>query len=230
MGIAIAMILAFLLVVFFFNVKKVSFEGSTIYTDEQLSEMIFTDEYSANSVYCWGKNLLFPVKDIPFVESVTIKLVNPNTIKVIIKEKERLARMTDVSGHQVYITPENTVAEVSDIVFDEDVYVTMEDVELSELAPGDEMPYKEKRKKELKNLFFYLKEQGISVQTIHFASDGSIFLTYNAITVNFGNSSNTEAKILRLKYILPQLEGQAGTLHLEDWTKGNRDIVFEKNE
>lgn len=106
----------------------------------------------------------------------------------------------------------------------------MEDVELKKLSCGDKLPFKTKRDNELKNLMFQLKEQQILVQSMHFSSEGSIFLVYNGITINFGTSANTDAKILRLKYILPQLEGQSGTLHLEDWTEGNRDIVFEKNE
>ena len=230
MGIAIVAIIGYLVIRIFFNVKKVSYEGSTIYSDEQLAEMIFTDDYSGNSVYCWGKNLIFPVENIPFVETVKIELVNPNTLKVKIKEKPRIGRMADVSGNQVYFDSENVVTEVSETVFETVPLITMEDVELKDLSPGDQLPFKTKRDNELKNLEFYLKEQGISVSGIHFSSEGSIFLTYNQIMINFGTSSNTEAKILRLKYILPQLEGQVGTLHLEDWTEGNRDIVFEKNE
>ena len=230
MGLAIAGVAAFLVISIFFNVKKVSYEGSTIYSDAQLSEMLFSDKYSGNSVYCWAKNRIQPVEGIPFIKSVKVVLVNPNTIKVKITEKERVCRMLDVDGNQVYFDSENVVTEVSDMVFDQVPEVTMEDVELKKLSCGDKLPFKTKRDNELKNLMFQLKEQQILVQSMHFSSEGSIFLVYNGITINFGTSANTDAKILRLKYILPQLEGQSGTLHLEDWTEGNRDIVFEKNE
>ncbi len=230
MALAILGLAAFLVISIFFNVKKVSYEGSTIYSDAQLAEMIFTDKYFGNSIYCWGKNKIQPVEGIPFVDSVKIELVNPNTIKVKIKEKEKICRMMDVDGNQVYFDSDNVVTEVSDMVFDQVPEVTMEDVELKKLNCGDKLPFKTKRDNELKNLVFQLKEQQIAVQSMHFSSEGSIFLAYNGITINFGTSANTDAKILRLKYILPQLEGQSGTLHLEDWTEGNRDIVFEKNE
>ena len=36
--------------------------------------------------------------------------------------------------------------------------------------------------------------------------------------------------VLRLSYILPQLEGMSGTLHLESWTENTTDISFKKNE
>ena len=230
MALAILGVAGYMIISIFFVVKNVSIEGSTIYTDEQLSEMIFTDEHSKNSVYCWAKNKISPVEDIPFVESVTIDLVKPDTLKVSVKEKERTCRMADVTGMQVYFNSDNVVTEISDVVFDYVPEVVMEDVELSEETVGEKSPFKTKRNNELKNLIFCLKEQGISVQGIRFTSEGSIFLAYQGININFGTSANTDAKVLRLKYILPQLEGQVGTLHLEDWSEGNRDIVFEKNE
>lgn len=230
MGVAIVGVSAFLIISIFFTVKKVEYEGTTIYTDEQLTEMIFTEEYDKNCVYVWAKNKVFPRKDIPFVESITVRMKNPNTLKITVKEKAKVCRMTDVTGMQVYFDSNNVVTEVSDVVFDTVPVVTMEDVELSDLSVGDPLPFKSKRGNELKNLMLNLKEQGIGVSALHFSSEGGIFLTCEGITINFGSSANTDAKILRLKYILPQLQGMSGTLHLEDWTEGNRDIVFEKNE
>ena len=230
MGLAIFGIAAFLIISMFFTVKKVDYEGTTIYTDEQLAEMIFTEEYDKNTVYCWAKNKLFPRKDIPFVDSITVQMKNPNTLHISIKEKPKACRMMDVTGKQVYFDSNNVVTEISDVVFDTVPLVTMEDIELSDLNVGDPLPFKSKRDNELKNIMFNLKEQGITISSLHFSSEGSIVLVSGGVTINFGTSSNTDAKILRLKYILPQLEGMTGTLHLEDWTEGNRDIVFEKNE
>ena len=60
MALAILGVAGYMIISIFFVVKNVNFEGSTIYTDEQLSEMIFTDEPSKNSVYCWAKNKISP--------------------------------------------------------------------------------------------------------------------------------------------------------------------------
>ena len=37
-------------------------------------------------------------------------------------------------------------------------------------------------------------------------------------------------EIERLKAIMPSLEGQSGTLHLESWTEETTNIVFDKSE
>ncbi|MCR5545570.1 MAG: hypothetical protein K6F30_03735 [Lachnospiraceae bacterium] len=230
LALAILAVGGFLVIAFFFSVEKVNFSGNTIYSDGEMSKYLFTDEYSNNTVYCWGKNLIFPREDIPFVDSVKISLKDPNTLMVKVKEKSFTGRMMDVDGNQVYFDSEGVVNEVSPTVLETVVEVTMEDVELSGLSVGDNLPLKSKRRRELTHLFSYLEEQGVPVLSVGFTNEGSITLVYNSILINLGSSANLEAKILRLKYILPQIANQSGTLHLEDWSEGNRDIVFEVNQ
>lgn len=228
LGLAIVLLAGFLIVMFFFSRENVTFSGNTVLTDGQLAKYLFEEKYSENTIYCWGKNLLFPRKDIPFVESVSITLENPNSIKVTVKEKSFYGKMVDADGHTVYFDQQGKINEVSDTQLENVLLVTMEDVELKDEVIGEELPLKSKRKKELLSLISSLKEQGIVASALHFSSDGSITIDYNQILINLGTSSNLDAKILRLKYILPQIEEEAGTLHLEDWSEGNRDIVFEK--
>lgn len=230
LALVIVALLAFMSIVFFFTVEDVTYSGSTLYSDAQLSKMLFTDEYSTNSVYCLVKNKLFPRTDIPFVETVEVTMSDPNHLSVKITEKVFAGRMADVDGNQLYFNEDNEVTEVSTAVLDGVVEVTMEDVQLSGLVKGDSLPFKSKRSKEVQNLFSDLDEQNIAVSAVHFYSDGSITMEYGTILINMGSSTNLDAKILRLKYILPQIEGQTGTLHLEDWSEGNRDIVFEMAE
>ena len=228
LGLVIFLIAAFLIIMFFFETKKVSYSGNTILSEQQLSAYLFDDKYCVNTVYCWGKNILFPKKDIPFVESVDITLTNPNSLKVTVKEKEFFGRMTDVDGNTVYFDENGVMNEISEVKLENVLEVTMEDVELKKLTVGDNLPVKPKRKKELLGLISDLNEQSLTVSGVHFFSDGSITVDYNQILINLGTSANLDAKVLRLKYILPQIADQAGTLHLEDWSEGNRDIVFEK--
>lgn len=228
MGLVIVGLAAFLIIVFFFHVEDVKFKGNTVLSNGELADYLFDDKYSENAVYCLGKNLVFPRKDIPFVESVSMKLKDRNTLVVTVKEKEFLGRVLDADGNWVYFDDSTVIGEVSTVSLDGLLEVTMEDVDFSKLSAGEKLPLKSKRKKELLKLINGLQEEDISVSAIHFYADGSITMDYNGILINFGTSSNLDAKVIRLKYILPQIADQAGTLHLEDWSEGNRDIVFEK--
>ena len=58
-------------------------------------------------------------------------------------------------------------------------------------------------------------------------TSGSMTVYSGKITILVGNADNLAQKIMRLQYILPQLEGKKGTLHLENWTSETTDIIFD---
>ena len=227
----VVLILASLLTIWLLcDVKKVTYTGNTLYTDETIEPYVFTDEYCQNTVYCYLKNRFFNRISIPFVEQVTVQMTDANSLTVEVKEKELTGMMIDSEGAFVYFDSENRIAEISGQLIPNIPLVAMADVKIEGEAVGDALPLKSKRAKELKNIFSDLKDEGIFVANVLFADDGTIAMSYGDIVIDLGTSSNLDAKILRLKYILPQLEGEKGTLHLEDWDEGNRDIVFEKAE
>ena len=53
-------------------------------------------------------------------------------------------------------------------------------------------------------------------------------MSYGEITVLIGQAQNLNEKVVRLSHIMPKLDGQKGTLHLESWTENTTDIAFEK--
>ena len=63
---------------------------------------------------------------------------------------------------------------------------------------------------------------------IKYGEEGSYTLQYGEIKVLIGSAQNLNEKIVRLSHVLPKLEGQKGTLHLESWTENTTDITFEK--
>ena len=56
-----------------------------------------------------------------------------------------------------------------------------------------------------------------------------ITIKYETYSISLGNSYLLEEKIDRMLRILPQIEGLYGTLHLENYSSQNTDIVFEKD-
>jgi cell division protein FtsQ len=73
-----------------------------------------------------------------------------------------------------------------------------------------------------------LNKYDIPVAAGAFDEAGNLSVAYNNIWISVGDQTYLEEKIMRLPHILPQLEGQSGTLHLENWSEDNTDIVFEK--
>ena len=61
-----------------------------------------------------------------------------------------------------------------------------------------------------------------------YGEEGNYTLQYGEIKVLIGQARNLNEKVVRLSHVLPGLEGQKGTLHLESWTEHTTDITFEK--
>ena len=73
-----------------------------------------------------------------------------------------------------------------------------------------------------------LKKNDVVSRKVQFNETGEISLDYGTVQVLLGGQENLTQKILRLSYILPELSGKTGTLHVENWTENTTDIIFDE--
>ena len=59
-----------------------------------------------------------------------------------------------------------------------------------------------------------------------FDQNNQMTLYFENIRVRLGDISNIDDKIIRLKAILPELEGQKGILRMENYVDGMKNITF----
>ena len=230
----ISVIVAFVIVIallaffvlFFCNVKKADISGNSILVEEELRADIFADDYDKNAVILCLKNRFMPRHDIPFVESMDITMTDLNTVKIKIKEKEITGYIKGSDKNRIYYNSEGIVQEISRVKVKGVPKVEAEG-EIGEAVVGSELPIREKSRRELLALQRELSNNEISVTRIHITEEGNFILTYKNISIRFGTSAYTTEKAMRLKYILPKVKKKSGILHLEDWSEGNTDIVFE---
>ena len=82
--------------------------------------------------------------------------------------------------------------------------------------------------KNLLSLTQLLQKYEIPAKRIKYEEVAGTMTVYSGkITILVGTADNLAQKIMRLQYILPQLEGKKGTLHLENWTSETTDIIFD---
>ena len=55
-------------------------------------------------------------------------------------------------------------------------------------------------------------------------------LYFEDIRVRLGDISNIDDKIVKLKAILPELDGQKGILRMENYNENSKNITFNKDE
>ncbi len=213
-----------------FTVKEIVVEGNKLYSDKQIGQFIREDKYSWNSLYVLLKYRFLDVKEIPFIDSIEISLKNPHTVKVHVYEKAMLGSVyISAIGQNAYFDKDGFVVETSQ--------ETIEDVPQVEGLSCDKVVLYEKLplndEKVLRSLLVTtqaLKKNEVVPEKIYFDEGGEISLSYGGIRVLLGGTDSLTQKILRLPYILPQLSGKTGTLHVENWTENSTDIIFQENK
>ena len=74
-----------------------------------------------------------------------------------------------------------------------------------------------------------LAKYEISTNKIYFDKNEEMTLYFKDIRVRLGDISNIDDKIVRLKAILPQLEGEKGVLRMENYDESTKNITFNKD-
>ena len=211
-----------------FTVETIQVEGNEHYSDEQIQKFVLNDEYSWNSLYVVLKYCFIETKEIPFVDTMEVSLTNPHTLKVRVYEKGILGYLYIASIDQnAYFDKDGFVVETSKEMIEGIPQV--EGLNCDKVVLYEKLPLKDEGiLKSLLAASQALKKNEVVPDKIQFAENGDITLTYGGIEVLLGSSDNLTKKILRLPYILPQLSGMTGTLHVENWTENTTDIIFNK--
>lgn len=219
-----------LIVVKLFTVEKVEVTGTKRYTAGEIETWLLNDEYSWNSMYVYIKYKLSEPRELPFVESIDLSLKSPHTLKVKVQDKALAGRVyVKTLGQNAYYDKDGIVVEMSSEVIKGVPNISGLDVE--KIVLHEKLPIK--GKSVLKNLLALtqmLKKYKLEPDSIKYGEEGSYTLKYGKLSVLLGQAENLNQKIERLSYIMPDLEEQKGTLHLESWTENTTDITFEKSD
>ncbi|MBE5908764.1 MAG: hypothetical protein E7278_08010 [Lachnospiraceae bacterium] len=228
LGLVILITAAVLFIIFFCQVEKVTVKGSVVNNEAVIQSYILDDQYSSNAVYDVVKNRIRPKKNIPFVASYKVSMKTLNHLVITVTEKERVGVIADAAnGRYIYYDASGVVTELSELYLDG--LLVVNGATLEDAVIGQKLPMDTTQRRSLLAIQKQLKQVGVEVSAVNFMEDGTINLSYQNIIINLGTTTNLAQKTKRLPYILPYLDGKSGTLHLEDWTEENTDIVFEEN-
>lgn len=223
-------VISALVVVKVFTVKTVKITGNVNSSDETIKEWVLKDKYSWNSLYVYFKNKFVEPEEIPFVDTMEVKLKSPHVLEIQVYEKGLLGSVyLDTLGQNAYFDKDGLVVEMSSDIIEGVPRITGLDVE--EIVLYKKLPIKGKNVlKNLLSLTQSLKKYKLVPESIAYGKGGNYMVSYGEVTVWLGQAKHLNEKILRLSYIMPQLENQKGILHLESWTEDTTDISFEKME
>lgn len=209
-----------------YKVTTVYVDGNVHYTNEEVMDMVMKGRYGKNSLYLAMKYKDKGVEGIPFVEKMDVNILTPNTIRISVYEKA-LAGYVEYLGRYMYFDRDGTVVEsssertrgipqVTGLRFD---YVVVNEplpVENDEIF------------KRILDITQLLNKYELTADKIFFDSSYNLTLFFEEVRVTLGSSSEIDQKIIKLKNILPELEGKSGTLQMENYTEDTKNITFHQ--
>jgi len=229
LGLAILIIGSGLFVLYACGVEDVVVEGSTIYTDQEIEDYVLQGDYTNNCVYNVLHNFFKPRKDIPFVDNVKVTMTGLNTNKITVTERTPFGYATTNEGTvALYFDEDGRITNISDKMLSN--VLVWQDVIPSGEAVGEKVVDDDVVLSSFLETARGLKANEVVLNSIRIDDGHNIFGQKNNIKINFGLKNDMDDKCKRLSIILPQIENQSGTLHLENFSPENTDIVFKKEE
>ena len=91
LAVAAALFGVFLIALFFvatrYQVKNITVEGNLHYSDEEITGMVLKDRLSYNSLYLSLRYRNREITDIPFIQTMSVRVLSPDTIQIMVYEK-----------------------------------------------------------------------------------------------------------------------------------------------
>ncbi len=212
-----------------FVLETVDVVGNEIYSDQQIKDWVLDEEHSGNTLYFMLWNQFTKSEEIPFVEDMEITLVSPTEIRIDVTEKGVLGYVYVPSLDQnAYFDQDGFVVELTHDTIDGIIKISGLGVETAALYEKLDIA-NSSTLQTLLSLTQLLKKYD-EIPELIYVNGLDVLLSYGNIQVDLGMGSQLNEKILRMQQILPQLEGESGTLHMETWSASNTDFYFRPGE
>lgn len=208
-----------------YTVTTVYVEGNVHYTNEEVMDMVMEGHYGNNSLLLSLKYKDKSIENVPFVAKMDISVLDPHTIKIEVYEKA-LAGYVEYLERYMYFDKDGIVVEtsmektagiplVTGLKFDHVVLYEPLPVENGDIFNS------------ILSITQLVNKYNLSADRIYFGSNDSLTLFFGDVKAALGTGDNLDEKVMELQYMLPELEGKSGTIRMENYTEGTKNISFE---
>lgn len=218
---------AYLYIMQNYTITTVYVEGNIHYTNEEIIEMVMDGAYGNNSLFLSMKYRDKEIKDIPFIETMDVSIEAKDTVRISVYEKA-IAGYVTYLGRYMYFDNEGIVVETSEEGTPGIPQVTglsFDHVILHEPLPVENQEVFQN----ILKITQLLDKYSMTVDKIYFDSNYQVTLIFGEVKVAMGASDDIDEKIMKLQYMLPELEGKSGTLNMKEYTEETKTISFESD-
>lgn len=211
-----------------YTITTVYVEGNVHYTNEEIMDMVMNGRYGHNSIFLSLKYRDRGIDDIPFIQTMDVSIEAKDTVRITVYEKA-IAGYVTYLGRYIYFDKDGIVVETSEEETAGIPQVTglnFEHIILHEPLPVENQEVFN----DILNITQMLDKYSLAVDKIYFSPDYQVTLLFGEVRVALGESNDIDEKIMVIQYMLPDLEGEKGTLNLREYTEDTKMISFEKDD
>lgn len=211
-----------------YHVNNVYVDGNYHYSDEEIREMLMGGVLGENSLYLSHKYKNWEVKNIPFIDAITVEALSPDTVKVTVYEKA-LAGYIKYLDTYMYFDKDGYIVENSSVRTAGVPQIT--GLSFSYAVLGQPIPVEDTRVfEDILTITKLLTKYSLTANRIHFEND-NVTLCFAEVEVALGNErGRLENKIMNLPQFIETLEGKRGILHMETYDETNGKYIFKPSE
>lgn len=212
---------------FFMNrIESVEVAGNEHYTEEEIKKLIINGRLEQNAWYLFWKYKYTKTEEIPFIDTVEVSITGRGKVKIQVYEKGIVAYV-EYLGRYMYFDKDGIVVESSDRAVDDVPLVS--GLAFKKIVLYEKLPVKkDKVFDSLLNLTQLLTKNKIDPDNIYYNENLEITLYFGNVKVLLGKDVDMNEKITRLSYLIKELEGRNGTLHMENCNEDTKNITFEE--
>ena len=208
--------------------NKTYVEGNDHYTADEIIDLVMTGPLGDNSIYLSLKYKDRKISDIPFVDAITVSVIDSDSVRISVFEKA-LAGYVKYLDHYVYFDKDGYVVESSNVMtagIPQVSGLSFDSVEVGKKLGTEDGGIFE-RTLDLTKL---MNKYDLLVDKIYFHESGAVTLYFGNVRVSLGNDQkHLEDKIMDLPQFLEKLEGLSGILNMEKYDEDFGIYVFTKD-
>ena len=220
-------ILAVILTFKYCKVTTVYVEGNVHYTNDEIRSEVMSGRLGDNSIYLFFKYRNREIKGVPFIETMSVSIESPDTIRITVYEKS-LAGYVEYLDRYLYFDRDGTVVESSQEITPGIPLVT--GIAFSHAVIYEPLPVEDKSIfQKVLDITQLMEKYKLDADRIHFTANYELVLFFDGIEVDIGDDAFIDEKVMVLPDILRKLEGMSGLIDLTDYESGDV-ITFESKK
>lgn len=222
--------LAALILFGLFRVQEVVVTGNSRYSAQEIEDAVMQDGLCKNTLYLLWKyaDASKAEEELPFLSGMEVTMLAPYRVQIRVYEKPEVGYFQK-SGSYIYFDAEGKVIEQSKKKHEgvpKITGLTLDKVTLYETIPVKD----ETKREEVIALGQLLNKYELAPEEVKFDETDGIFLYFGKVRVKLGTSAQLEGKMAALQSIIPKLEGEEGTVHMESYGEDAQTVTFKKGE